>query len=167
MSGAHLSERVCAFLRSKRSEVFAGWQWDPPMSDYVRFTGKEKVGRMLLNCLFVFRTIQKKNANSGQVESAHIVRIHVNHSHWMTDVHRLAPWRAPSRLTGWGTHSFSRKRITGSSFFAGDTSDTFLLRDGCYFWEKKKKVHKSNTKTLGSFTFRTIHSKRMKLGVSR
>lgn len=142
MSGARLSECVCAFLRSKGSEVFARVTM---RSSNVRlcqvYIKEKKVGRMSLfypvNGIFVFRTKQNKK-NPGQVESAHIARIRVNHSHWMTDVHRLAPWRAPSRLTGWGTRSFYRKRITGSSFFAGGTSEAFLLCDGCYFWMTPK-----------------------------
>lgn len=144
MSGARLSECVCAFLRSKGSEVFARVTMRSSNVRLCQVYRKEEEGRQdvavlssELHLCVQNRTEQNKK-NPGQVESAHIARIRVNHSHWMTDVHRLAPWRAPSRLTGRGTRSFYRNRITGSSFFAGGTSKAFLLRDGCYFWMTPK-----------------------------
>lgn len=47
------------------------------------------------SCIFCVQNEGKKN--SGQIEPAHIVRIRVNHSHWMTDVRRLST--AESALT--------------------------------------------------------------------
>lgn len=60
---------------------------------------KKKNDRQDVTVLYLCIKGEKKG-NSGQVESAYNVQTRVNHSHWMTDLHRLAPWRAPSRLSG-------------------------------------------------------------------
>lgn len=118
------------------------------MSDYVRLTERQDSHDVtVLPCELYLCVggggIQVKSNPPTTCESTSI-------THWLTDLRRLAPRRAPSRLTGWGTLRFHRRRMTGSSSLAGDTSDPFLVGDRRYFWRRnhEKKMFTNVTPKL-------------------